>query len=86
MGGCQNYGPFLGTLNIRCRILIGIQKGTLIDNHPHNLYWGLKDPKSCRDAEVRGARLLAVHGHGGSLLSSDTSVVYYSIYYNSSVL
>ena len=26
MGGCQNYGPFLGTLDIRCRILIGIQK------------------------------------------------------------
>ena len=26
MGGCQNSGPFLGTLNIRCRIIIGIQK------------------------------------------------------------
>ena len=22
MGGCQSYGPFLGTLNIRCRIVI----------------------------------------------------------------
>ena len=30
MGGCQNYGSFLGTLNIRCRIIIGIQKGTNI--------------------------------------------------------
>ena len=30
MGGCQNYGPFLGTLNIGCRIIIGIQKGTII--------------------------------------------------------
>ena len=30
MGGCQNYAPFLGTLNIRCRIIIGIQKGTII--------------------------------------------------------
>ena len=30
MGGCQNYGPFWGTLNIRCRIIIGIQKGTII--------------------------------------------------------
>ena len=30
MGGCQNYGPFLGTLNIMCRIIIGIQKGTII--------------------------------------------------------
>ena len=23
MGGCQNYGPFSGTLNNRCRIVIG---------------------------------------------------------------
>ena len=30
MGGCQNYGPFLGTLNIRDRIIIGTQKGTII--------------------------------------------------------
>ena len=29
LGSCQNYGPFLGTLNIRCRIMIGIQKGPL---------------------------------------------------------
>ena len=30
MGGCQHYGPFLGTLNIRCRSIIGTQKGTII--------------------------------------------------------
>ena len=30
MGGCQNYGPFSGTLNFRCRIIIGIQNGTII--------------------------------------------------------
>ena len=35
MGGCQNYGPFLGTLNIRCRIIMGIQKDHDFDNHPH---------------------------------------------------
>ena len=29
MGGCENYGPFLGTLNIRCRIIIGIQIGAI---------------------------------------------------------
>ena len=29
MGGCQNYSPFLGTLNIRCRIIMGTQKGTI---------------------------------------------------------
>ena len=34
MGGCQNYGPFLGTLPIRRRIIIGIKKGTIIfDTH-----------------------------------------------------
>ena len=26
MDGCQNYDPFLGTLNIRCRIIIGYPK------------------------------------------------------------
>ena len=30
MGGCQNCGPFLGTLNIRGRIIMGIQRGTII--------------------------------------------------------
>ena len=35
MGGCQTYGPFLGTLNIRCRIIIGIQKGTIILTTTH---------------------------------------------------
>ena len=48
MGGCQNYGPFLGTPNIRCRIIIGIQKRDHnFDNHPYpkplslNGVWGL---------------------------------------------
>ena len=32
--GCQNYGPFCGTLNIRCRIRIGIQRRDHnFDNH-----------------------------------------------------
>ena len=35
MGGCQNYGPFLGTLNIRCRIIIGIEKRTIILTATH---------------------------------------------------
>ena len=30
MGGCQDYGPFLGALNTRCRIIIRIPKGTII--------------------------------------------------------
>ena len=35
MGGCQNYGPFLGILVIRCRIIIVIQKGTIILTTTH---------------------------------------------------
>ena len=36
---CQNYGPFLGTLNIRGRIIIGTQEGTIIlpTNHVEGL-------------------------------------------------
>ena len=37
MGGCHSYGPFLGTLNIRCRIIIGIQKRDhCFNHHPYN--------------------------------------------------
>ena len=35
LGDCQNYGPLLGTLNIRGRIIIGIQKGTIILTTTH---------------------------------------------------
>ena len=38
LGGCQNYGPFVGTLNIRCRTLIGIQKGTMILTTTHMIF------------------------------------------------
>ena len=43
MGGCQNYGPSLGTLNIRCRIIIVIPEGTIILTTTHMTYlciWG----------------------------------------------
>ena len=43
MGGCQNYGPFLRTLKIRYRIIIGIQRGHYFDNHPHSL--GFREKK-----------------------------------------
>ena len=35
MGGCQNYGPVLGTLNNRCRTVLGTQKGTIILTTTH---------------------------------------------------
>ena len=40
MGGCQNYGPFLGTLNIRRRIIIGTQKGAVILRTTHMVSMG----------------------------------------------
>ena len=46
MGGCQNYGPFLGTLNIGCRIKIGIpKKDHNFDNHPYILLLETLNPK-----------------------------------------
>ena len=35
MGGCHNYGPLFGTLNIRCRSIIGIHKGTIVLTTTH---------------------------------------------------
>ena len=35
MGGCENYGPFWGTLNNKCGIIIGIQKGALVLTTTH---------------------------------------------------
>ena len=35
VGGCQNYDPFWGTRNIRCRMIMGIQKGTIILTTTH---------------------------------------------------
>ena len=35
MGSCQNYGPFLGTLNNRCRIILRTPNGTIISTTTH---------------------------------------------------
>ena len=35
VGSCQNYGPLLGTVNSRCRIISGTQKGTIILTTTH---------------------------------------------------
>ena len=43
LGGCQNYGPFLGTLNNRCRTIIGTQKGTIILTTAHLGTWALRE-------------------------------------------
>ena len=57
MGGCQNYGPFLGALNNRCRITIGTQKGTIIltttemcrNNRLSQPAWNFPKPQSLID-------------------------------------
>ena len=39
VGGCQTEGPFLGTLNIRCRTTVGAQKRDRnLDNHSRMSY------------------------------------------------
>ena len=35
VAGCKNFGPFCGPLNIRCRIILRTQKGTIILTTPH---------------------------------------------------
>ena len=35
MGSWQNYGPSLGTLNMRCRIILRTQSGTIILTTTH---------------------------------------------------
>ena len=59
MGGCQNHGPLLGTLNNRCRIIIGTQKGTLILTTSHI---GTLDPLGTPQGPVLG-RLEVKSGH-----------------------
>ena len=39
MGGCHNYGPLLGPLNTRCRIILRTHKRTLILTTTH-MAWG----------------------------------------------
>ena len=38
MGGCQNYGPLSGPLNIRCRIIL---KDPKIDHNFDNYSYGI---------------------------------------------
>ena len=66
MGGCQTDGPFLGTLNIRCRIIVGTQKGTIILTTT-NIKYVLPSPdllwESLHEAHAKfGVRSLLVEG------------------------
>ena len=48
LGSCQNRGPFLGTLNSRCRIILGTQKGTIIVTTTHLGFGFASQPKTVR--------------------------------------
>ena len=41
-GGCENYGPFLGTLNNGCRIILRTPKGTIILTTTHSKIGSMK--------------------------------------------
>ena len=59
MGGCQHSGPFLGTLNIRCRIIIGIQKKDQnFDNHPYGRTSVFEFPKPDLSYKLPKARYI----------------------------
>ena len=68
MGGCQNYGPFLGTLNIRCRIIIGIQKGTIILTTTHIFIAQNPTARVLQLAETADARTNIQNSEGDHLL------------------
>ena len=61
MGGCQNHGPLLGPLYIRCRIILRTQQGTIILTTTH---------MAVSPALLRSnlARADSPNGHSGSVL------------------
>ena len=67
MGGCQNHGPFLGILNIRCRIIIRYpRKDHNFDNHQHVFHGKLNDDPASLAALFKNTEL----GHGTEILLS----------------
>ena len=57
MGGCQNYGPFLGTLPYYNR---DPKRDHSFDNHPYVKKGGLSEMRSS-ESEVIGESLFAWH-------------------------
>ena len=60
MGNCQNDGPFLGTLNNRCRAIIGSQKGTIFLTTTH--MW-IQQPAASRISIVEARKLEHQYPH-----------------------
>ena len=62
MGSCPNYGPFSGTLNNRCRIIIGTQKVTIILTTTHIVAVLTRnlDPSACLISGAKGPGFLGL--------------------------
>ena len=71
MGGCQHYGPFLGTLNNRGRTIMGTQKGTIIltTTHISSQAQTLLACPARRTAEDPGAAPCALNVQAAALLN-----------------
>ena len=87
MGGCQNYGPFLGTLNIRCRIIIGTQKKTIILTTTHIALALFRSTSDCaavwEGRKLETSWLACTPGivmYGGSYTNRDRGLLYRSNY------
>ena len=74
MGGCQNYGTFLGTLNNRCRTILRTQKGTKFLTTTHLVLGQPKYAKSRQGSleAFRGGR--GERRFGSGLRSGDVGV------------
>ena len=76
MDGCQIYGPFLVAVNIRCRIIIGNQKGTIIFTTTRMLHalmyvWGFPKLGVPFRGSLYAIRIIAFWGrHRGPLLEN----------------
>ena len=68
MGDCENYGAFLGALNSRCRIIIGIQKWTIILTTTHVYYVRFRAVPS--NGEPHGKESGAQNGNCTAIISS----------------
>ena len=62
MGGCQNQGPFSGTLNIRCRIVLRTQKGAIILTTTQTVYTLALKWSLYRYFRVSQCILIWIHG------------------------
>ena len=62
MGGCQNHGPFLGTPNSKCRIIIGIQKRTIVLTTAHICICIVGGTPGLGDMDVGFSRCQVVKG------------------------